>query len=73
MDGIKILHTGDLHLGMSFARSKLPAEIGRIRRQELWETFDRIIDTAKAEEVDLMLIAGDMFEYNYCTASDIKG
>lgn len=72
MDGIKVLHTGDLHLGMSFARSKLPAEIGRVRRQELWETFDRIIDTAKAEEVDLLLIAGDLFEYNYCTASDIK-
>jgi exonuclease SbcD len=72
MEGIKILHTGDLHLGMSFARSKLPAGIGRIRRQELWETFDRIIDTAKAEKADLLLIAGDLFEYAYCTASDIK-
>ena len=72
MDGIKILHTGDLHLGMSFARSKLPAEVGKVRRQELWETFDRIIDTARAEKADLLLIAGDLFEYNYCTASDIK-
>ncbi len=72
MGGIKILHTGDLHLGMSFAGSKLPAEIGRIRRQELWETFDRIIDTAAAEKVDLLLIAGDLFEYKYCTASDAK-
>jgi DNA repair exonuclease SbcCD nuclease subunit len=71
MDGIKILHTGDLHLGMSFAGSKLPAGVGRIRRQELWETFDRIIQTAKAEKVDILLIAGDLFEYNYCTAADI--
>ncbi|MDD2574544.1 MAG: DNA repair exonuclease [Firmicutes bacterium] len=72
MDGIKVLHTGDLHLGMSFAGSKLPAEVGRVRRQELWETFDRIIDTAKAEKVNLLLIAGDLFEYKYCTVSDIK-
>lgn len=72
MDGIKILHTGDLHLGMSFASSKLPSNVGRIRRQELWETFDRIIERAEDEKVDLLLIAGDLFEYRYCTSADIK-
>ncbi len=72
MDRIKILHTGDLHLGMPFTGSKLPPPIGRIRRQELRETFDRIISIAKSNKVDLMLIAGDLFEHEYCTLSDIK-
>ncbi len=72
MDGIKILHTGDLHLGMSFTGSKLTPAMGRIRRQELWETFDRIIDITKKERIDILLIAGDLFEYTSCTLSDIK-
>jgi len=72
MDGIKILHTGDLHLGMPFTGSRLPSTVGRIRRQELWETFDRIIKIAKQEKVHLLLISGDLFEYDYCSMSDIK-
>lgn len=71
MDKIKFLHTGDLHLGTSFAHSKLPRDIGKIRRQELWSTFNSIVDIARDERVDLLLIAGDLFEHSYCCRSDI--
>lgn len=72
MERVKILHTGDLHLGASFAHSRLPGQIGKIRRQELWETFNRIIETVKREDVQLLLIAGDLLEYNYCSTADIR-
>ncbi|MBA1335035.1 MAG: Exonuclease SbcD [Firmicutes bacterium] len=71
MRKIRILHTGDLHLGATFARSQLPREIGRARRQELWETFSSIIKMVKTEDIDILLIAGDLFEYDYCTTADI--
>ncbi len=72
MERIKILHTGDLHLGASFAHSRLPGRIGRIRRQELWETFSSIIETVKREKVQILLIAGDLLEYNYCNPADVR-
>lgn len=71
MKKIRILHTGDLHLGATFAHSQLPREIGRIRRQELWETFSSIINMVKTENIDILLIAGDLFEYDYCSIADI--
>jgi len=72
MEGIRVLHTGDLHLGTSFAHSKLPGRIGRIRRQELWETFNEIIELVKRERVQLLLIAGDLLEYSYCSTADAR-
>jgi exonuclease SbcD len=71
VEKIKFLHTGDLHLGASFVHSKLPQGIGKIRRQELWSTFNSIVDIAREERVDILLIAGDLFEHNYCSTADI--
>lgn len=72
MKAVKILHTGDLHLGSSFAHSKLPKAIGKARRQELWETFNEIVEIVKREGIQLLLIAGDLLEYNYCSTADIR-
>lgn len=71
MEKVRILHTGDLHLGSSFAYSRLPEQVGRMRRQELWETFSAIIEMVKKERVDILLIAGDLFEYDYCSTADV--
>ncbi len=55
---IKLLHTADVHLGMAF-----PAlgERGRDHREQLQRTFARLVDAALAEEIHLLLIAGDLF------------
>ncbi len=59
---IKILHTGDLHLGAPFT---FLGEKGREQRQELLTTFDKITELAIREGVNLFLIAGDLFDSNY--------
>ncbi len=41
------------------------------RRRELWSTFERIVEYAKDNEVNFLLIAGDLFEEAYFTIGDI--
>lgn len=59
---IKILHTADLHLDNGFTASALPRDIIQERKKDLLEIFDKIIEVAKVEKVDLLFIAGDLFE-----------
>lgn len=55
----KILHFSDLHLDSKL--SGLGPERIHVRRQEIRETFIRLTDYAVAEGVDIVLIAGDLF------------
>ena len=63
---VRILHTGDLHLDSPFAC--LSPEKSEERRRELRETFGRLINLARQEQVDLILIAGDLFDAAYVTS-----
>jgi DNA repair exonuclease SbcCD nuclease subunit len=58
---VKILHTADIHLGAKF--SGLGRSGDRVRAQ-LKKTFMRIIDLALEKNVDLLLVAGDLFNSN---------
>lgn len=51
---MKILHTSDWHLGRSL--------YGRKRYEEFTAFLDWLSDTIKQEEVDILLIAGDVFD-----------
>lgn len=59
MEQIKVLHCADLHLG---AELTSVGEKSGERQGELLRTFRRIADLCRREEVDLLLIAGDLFE-----------
>jgi DNA repair exonuclease SbcCD nuclease subunit len=56
-----VLHTADLHLdGDAYGRAEdLPAHREREQR-----VFRQVIDRALADQVDLVLIAGDLFDHN---------
>ncbi|MBP5159895.1 MAG: metallophosphoesterase, partial [Lachnospiraceae bacterium] len=58
MRDIRFVHTADVHLGMSPDKG-CPWE--NKRRQDIWDTFGRIIDLCNSEEADLLLISGDLF------------
>ncbi|MTI49631.1 MAG: DNA repair exonuclease [Firmicutes bacterium] len=70
--GISFIHTGDLHLGLQFENASFSSEFANIRRREIWETFERIINRANERKIDLLLISGDLFEEEYCSIGDIK-
>lgn len=61
MEKIKILHTADIHIGA--AESFLGADADA-RRFETLITFEKIVDLAITEKVDLIAIAGDLFDSN---------
>ncbi|MFO7772526.1 MAG: DNA repair exonuclease [Dehalococcoidia bacterium] len=58
---LKILHTADIHLGAKFSglRNKSDSQ-----REQLRATFKRVIATAIDERVNIVLIAGDLFDAN---------
>lgn len=64
---MKIIHSADIHLD-----SKLESILGKdkalIRRSENLATFMRMIDYAVAENVDAILISGDLFDVKRISA-----
>ena len=56
----KVLCTSDIHLDSPFA--ELSPEEQKIRRESLRSIFSKIIDIANEENVDALLIAGDIFD-----------
>lgn len=61
MNNVKILHCADLHIGATVSFLKQNAEI---RRAETLLTFEGIIDLGLKESVDILFIAGDLFDSN---------
>lgn len=57
---IRLLHTADLHLGSVFPGL---GEAGAGREEDFLKTFKRIIDQAIACDVQLLLVAGDLFDH----------
>lgn len=60
---LKILHCGDLHLDSPF--SGLSHDQSEARRQELRDTFTYMMNYAQTENIDLVLIAGDLFDCGF--------
>ena len=58
---MKIIHTADLHLD-SKLESNLSPEQAKGRRDELLETFGRMVAYAAEQGVSVILIAGDLFD-----------
>lgn len=55
---MKFIHIADVHLGAT-PDSNMPW--GEERAREIWSSFAHIINVCNKEEVDLLLIAGDLF------------
>jgi DNA repair exonuclease SbcCD nuclease subunit len=58
---LRLLHTADVHLG---ARHDDLGEAAAAQRERQFAAFKATIDLAIAEKVDILLIAGDLFDSN---------
>lgn len=62
MINLKIFHLADTHLGFS-AYTKLDSEAGLNQREvDVYNSFEKFVDTAIEEKPDLILHAGDFFD-----------
>lgn len=55
---MRFIHTADLHLGV---RPDAGPEYTKSRPEEIWDSLRDLIDRCEDEQVDLLLIAGDLF------------
>lgn len=58
---MKLLHTADWQLGM---KAQLVGEAGTRVREERLLTASKVVETARSHQVNLIVVAGDVFEDN---------
>ncbi len=66
---MRLLHFADLHLEHSYASDGLPSAVGRELRAQLQATLRQVLALAVAEQVDLIVSAGGLYEHAHATAA----
>lgn len=66
---LRILHVADVHLGAKFL---LLGEKGEEQRNRLFEAVERAVEVAISENVDIFLVAGDLFDSNGVSKSSVS-
>ncbi|MDD2413781.1 MAG: DNA repair exonuclease [Eubacteriaceae bacterium] len=69
---VSFIHTGDLHLGRQFHFSNRNEIFGNNTRNDLWKTFEKIINTAEKNKINFLLISGDLFDTEEIEIGEIK-
>ncbi len=57
---MKIIHSADIHLGSKV--NTFPKDISDARKEELRNSFKRMVDYAKNNDVSAIIISGDLFD-----------
>jgi len=63
-EAVKILHTGDTHLGFRQYNSE-------VRRRDFFDAFERVVADAVENEMDAVVHAGDLFDNRNPTIEDL--
>ena len=60
---VKFIHAADVHLGITYAGvGKNHKDIARELKQAAFDVFERVVDVAIEEEVDALVLAGDLLD-----------
>lgn len=69
---MKFLHMADMHFDAPFTVLNARGNLGEKRRLEQREIFKKMIDYVRENEIDYLLIAGDLYEHEYIRETTIK-
>ncbi|MFO7952924.1 MAG: DNA repair exonuclease [Bacillota bacterium] len=69
---LKLLHTADLHLGMTFKNRNYPEDVREKLIEARVTTLERLVERANVEKCELMIIAGDLFHRANVASEIIK-
>lgn len=67
---MKIIHCADIHIGS--VMQNLPADKAKIRKRELIDSFFRMLDFARENNVKVIIIAGDFYDVRKIARSTRK-
>ncbi|MCQ2523544.1 MAG: metallophosphoesterase family protein [Lachnospiraceae bacterium] len=65
---MRIIHTADIHLDSKLERN-LSSQLASSRRAEILENFVSMVEYASANDVDAILISGDLFDVKKVSAN----
>lgn len=68
---LKILHTGDTHLGMTFKNRNYPEQLRKQLVEARFTTLEKVVEKANKEDCQLFLIAGDLFHRPNISEQDV--
>ncbi len=68
---VTIIHCADLHFDTAFAGLDDGGK-AEIRREDLRQVFGRIVELAKTERADMLLIAGDLFDQAAASVQTVR-
>lgn len=69
---LKLLHTADLHLGMTFRNRGYPEDVREQLVEARFETLSGLVKKANDEQCRLLIIAGDLFHRANVASAIIK-
>ena len=69
---LSFIHTADVHLCRNFDNISISSKERELRRKELWEVFEKIIDLSMENDADYLLIAGDLICSRYAKLKDYQ-
>ena len=59
---VRIVHTADNHIGMSFNSSKYPEAVSPVLAEERIEALKTMVTSANQREANFLVVAGDLFD-----------
>lgn len=59
---IRILHTGDLHIGKKYVSANYDSNVGERYRQARLDALENIVSLSNTKNCDYLVIAGDLFD-----------
>ena len=69
---MKFIHMADMHLDAPFTTLNTKGDLGKIRRQDQREIFQKIIEYIKTNKIPYLFIAGDFYEHEFIRKSTIE-
>lgn len=69
---MKFVHIADMHFDSPFTGLNDVGNLGDIRRLEQRKVFKKVIDYVKQNQIEYLLIAGDLYEHEYIRKSSIE-
>ncbi|MGS0971705.1 MAG: metallophosphoesterase family protein [Candidatus Izemoplasmataceae bacterium] len=69
---IRFIHLSDVHIGLGFQSASFSESLASKRAFEIKQTFFRALHYAKNEDIDFVIISGDLFEHEQVKKQELE-